>query len=477
MQIIRLLPLLLVSMSMAACGSKTRAPGPTTTSPPPPTATARATLLPSATPKPSPTPRPTATPFQSSLTRMEKLPERCHESPMGLPGEGLIEVAYIPSGFCMYGELDLFETGGQLYVVQSLLDARPSLAPPAFVITDVTDSSQASIIGAWQWNAPTYTADVKTFRQGERWYLAVSRQPASFFSGVCLAAGGLVVVEVTDPANPQLIGVFTGSNTGSAQDWCSPHTVQVSHDANGDGAYLYASTQDTFDLHVLDIRDLDHVTEAGHYAHPEAGFHNQRDLYFVHDTTIAGDRVYVAYWSAGLIILDRRKLEAGESVTPLNPLDSIAPFGLDIHHAFPTVDGQFVFVEDEVNFAPPQSQLRMYDIRDLAAPRKVAAISLDDPFSAPHNLLVSGDLLFVGWYSDGVRVFKYDTSDPDHPSVEPYAFKAVRAKRTVGIIVENDIYDGIWGVRLHDCVLGGQPQTCVYASDLTRGLIILALEP
>jgi hypothetical protein len=37
-------------------------------------------------------------------------------------------------------------------------------------------------------------------------------------------------------------------------------------------------------------------------------------------------------------------------------------------------------------------------------------------------------------------------------------------------------YDGIWGVRLHECEVGDQPATCVFASDITYGLIILALE-
>ena len=75
--------------------------------------------------------------------------------------------------------------------------------------------------------------------------------------------------------------------------------------------------------------------------------------------------------------------------------------------------------------------------------------------------------------NDGVAVI--DTSDPENPTVEPYAFKSVRTSLTrplSGLPV-----DGIWGVRLHECEVAGQPRTCVYASDMTYGLIILALEP
>jgi hypothetical protein len=386
----------------------------------------------------------------------------------------LSEVAHLPSGFCFHGELDMFETGGHVYVAQVVMDRFPS-SQEAFRIVDVTDAEQPVTVGAWRWTYPTYSADVKAFRQGDRWFLALSRDPGPVSNALCSLTGGIAIIEVTEPTEPTLMGVLTSLSTESRSKWCSSHTAEVSRDADGNGAYLYVSAVDAFDLRVLDIRDLEHVTEVGRYKHPDAGFYNERNWFIVHDTTIVDDRVYVAYWSAGLIILDRQALEAGKRVTPLNPLDSIDPWGMQIHHAFPTTDGKFVFVEDEFNVKVPESRLRLYDIRDLQLPKEVAAITLPDSWGAPHNLLVSGDLLFVGWYQDGVRVYKYDTSDPENPSVEPYAFKAVRASLTRN--PSSGEYDGIWGVRLHECEVAGLPKTCVFASDITYGLIILAIEP
>jgi len=66
-------------------------------------------------------------------------------------------------------------------------------------------------------------------------------------------------------------------------------------------------------------------------------------------------------------------------------------------------------------------------------------------------------------------------SDPEKPAVEPYAFKTTRPEKTTGVF-GSDIYDSIYGVRLHDCTIEGRPMTCIYASDLTRGLLILAME-
>lgn len=429
-----------------------------------------------AMPQPSRTVAPTSTPVPLLLQKNETVRDDCSDMIRGLPAEGLSEVSYVPSGYCFNGELDMFETGGHVYVAQAVMSDFPN-SKESFRIIDVTDVEQPIVVGVWNWNVPTFSADIKAFRQGDRWFLALSKDPyvpgtlsKSTRDKMCPLVGGIAIIEVTVPTDPKLITLLNGKNTGSKIDWCNAHTSEVSRDADGNGAYLYVSAVDISDLRVLDIRDLQKVSEVGHYTHPNSDSSN-----FVHDTTIVGDRVYVAHWSAGLIILDRRALEAGESVTPLNPLDSIKPEGLHVHYAAPTTDGNFVFVEDELPETGPESHLRLYDIRDLKSPKEVAAITLPDSWSAPHNLLVSGDLLFVGWYQDGVRVFKYDTSDPDNPSVEPYAFQAVRSKKTLNPYTQ--IFDGIWGVRLHDCAIAGQPKTCVYASDISWGLIILAMEP
>lgn len=427
------------------------------------------------TPEVSRTPRPTTTSVPLQLSKIEPLPDDCTDLEQGLPGDRLREVAYLPSGFCFHGELDVFETGGRVYVAQVMMDELPA-SKVAFRIVDVSDAEQPVMVGAWEFNVPTYSSDIKAFRQGDRWFLALSRDP-SFDMDVrlCNLSGGIAIIEVTDPASPKFLKLLNGQTTGGTKFWCHSHTAEVSRDADGNGMYLYVSAVDVFDLRVLDIQDLENVVEAGRYTHPDAGFYNERNLFLVHDTTIVDDRVYVAYWSAGLVILDRQALEAGKMVKALNPLDSIDPWGLQTHHAFPTADGQFVFVEDEFATTVPESRLRMYDIRDLQSPKEVAAITIPDSLGSPHNLLVSGNRLFVGWYQDGVRVFQYDTSDPEQPSVEPFAFKAVRSTRSRNIA--GDPYDGIWGVRLHECEVGGQLTTCVFASDITYGLIILALEP
>jgi hypothetical protein len=455
----KLIRLCLLTTSILACNFVTQGLG---LEPTHPTPESPDFVTPARTPQPSGptrTPRPTPTPFVLQLEQIDPLPTRCSDSPFGLPAEKIIEVAYVPTGFCFNGEIDTFEINDRLYIVQSLSDEA------AFFITEATDPQHPVVVGAWQWNDFPYTADVKVFKQGPRRYLALSLEPIP--AQLC----GIAIVEVTDPANPVLLGRYDGENTNATANWCDTHTTEISTDANGDGAFIYASAIDTADLRVLDIRDLSHITEINHYTHPEA---DGLDI-FVHDSTIEHGHVYIAYWGAGVIILDQQQVESGAEIEPLTPLGSIDPDGLQIHKAYPTQNDDFLFVEDEVNYDGKRSQLRLFDIRDLSTPKEVLALKLDQPFSSPHNLLVVGDLLYVGWYTDGVRVFKYDTSNPEDVTVEPYAFKATRPSKTIGVF-GSDIYDSIWGVRLHDCQIDGQAMTCIYASDLTRGLLILAME-
>lgn len=415
--------------------------------------------------RPAPTAR-AATPTRNTnstltLNKIDPLPKECSESPFGLPAQNIIEVAYLPTGFCFNGEIDLFEKENKVYAALSLSDTA------AFFLADVTDPSKPLALGAWQLNQFTYTADLKAFKQNGKNYLLLSHQNLRGAGDLC----GLTIIDVTDPAKPNLIGLYNGKNTDNVSNWCEVHASQISTDAKGDGAFVYLASLARGDLRVIDIRDFKNVREINHYTF-ELGTNRNS---FVHDTTIVGDRVYVAYWRAGLVILDRKQVEAGQAVTPLNPTSSIAPASFQVHQAYPTTDGNFVFVEDEVDYRPPFSQMRLYDIRDLKNPKEVLSLTLEKPLSSPHNMLIEGNLLYVGWYMDGVRVFKYDVSNPAQPKVEPYAFKSIRADKTTGVF-GSDIYDGIWGVRLHDCTVKGEKLKCLYASDLTRGLVILAMK-
>lgn len=147
---------------------------------------------------------------------------------------------------------------------------------------------------------------------------------------------------------------------------CSQETLL---DLPADGVFILVSSNNTQDLRVVDIRDLKDIHEVNAYVHPE--LNQGPEPAHVHDTTITDERVYISYWTNGVVILDKHKLEAGgtpEEVI-LNPPDSINPADFAVHHSFPTTGEDFLFVEDEINLESGFSQLCLFDIRDLDRPR------------------------------------------------------------------------------------------------------------
>jgi hypothetical protein len=393
-----------------------------------------------------------------SLAAASSPVDSCEQpSPLDLPRQGVTPLAFVPTGVCSNGEIGLLEIGARLYAVQI------GLFSAAFTITDVTEPTAPKFRGAWQWRPHAITYDVKPFRQHDRWYLALAMEnQRQGLVGPC----GIAIVEVTNPERPTLLGRYDGANTGADVAWCNVHTTQIDTGPSGDGAFLLASSRDTFDLRALDIRDLSKVREVNHYHlhdHPHYGPPDYAGS-FVHDTTIVGDRVYVAYWGGGVVILDRQAFASGAAVSPIG---HVKLPGFNVHHSYPIAGGSFLFVEAEDRL---QDALRLVDIRDPARPREVLAINLDHQDYTPHNLLVHDNLLFVGWYGDGVRVFQYDIGDAERPVVQPVAYQVVRAEPG------GDPFDGIWGMRVHACQVDGRAKTCLYGSDMRLGLLVLGLE-
>lgn len=113
--------------------------------------------------------------------------------------------------------------------------------------------------------------------------------------------------------------------------------------------------------------------------------------------------------------------------------------------------------------------VRIWDISDLAAPRQVSEMQTADStaFPAPgpgyysaHNPVVVGDLAFVSWYSDGLRVF--DIADPAAPrELAAYVPPAGRNPQ------HTEFPDGPldWGVYVDG--------DTVYLSDINGGLYVL----
>ena len=374
---------------------------------------------------------------------------------------GLAFVAAQDNTICSNADIDVYDRDGSLYVVQAGGDEA------AFTITRIGSDGTPTLVTQKIWvQSNTYTPDAKAFKQGTRSYIALSLERLAVGNAAC----GVVIVDVSDPAN--ITNADLVQHIGS--DWCDVHNSFVESDGNGDGKYLYLTADATDDMRVLDIGDLGNIAEVGRYTHPGAGGDN-----LVHDITVVdhggsiGRRVYVSYWGAGLMILNAADvtpgvIETGSPAQPLNPDGSIDPEGFLTHHAFPSADGTRVFIQDEFLQTTGDEPVQMWDISSPATPAYVDGIPLGStlmPLTNPaHNLLVEGNRLHVGWYKAGLQSFDFD----DAGFLERALYHQVQTEPS------DDSYDGAWGVRLAS-VAG---DTYIFQSDRRYGLIVdVLIEP
>ena len=425
---------------------------------------------PAATPASEPStdnPTPTSVPWPySDPVKLVAVPESSPplevQSPFKWPSNGFIQVAFVANKTtAKLGDLDVFEMHDRLYAVQRR-------NPSGFVLTDVTNPAEPDYLGTWKINPNGGGEHIETFRQGNHWYLVLPLEGGGR-SLLC----GLAIIEITDPLNPILQGLHNGLTVGAGVNWCGVHSVDIITDENENAAYLLAAASDTYDLRVLDISNLNNIQEINayhHHVHPHGigGTARIRHVSYAHLVTTIDNRVYVSHWGGGVMILDKTALLSGGDAkdVEMTTSGSIAAANFAAHDAYPTEDGEFLFVNDAF---VSEDGIRVFDIRDPMKAQFVQAINLEGLRSKRHTLLVQDDLLFVPWFMDGVRVFRYDMSQLDKPVLEPIAFQEVREQ-------PYSFYDGVFRLRLHACQVDGEMRTCVFASDMTLGLIMLALD-
>ena len=373
-----------------------------------------------------------------------------------------LSITNIPGGGCIraIGDIGVYQTDTHNYVVLAGYLER------LFYIFNVDDPYNPVVESFVPFptgsTSGTATTSIRGFKQGNNYYVSTTLRGNS---AVC----GFYIHNVTDPANP----VFTSRKVGA--DWCSPHEHFVSTDTNGNADYAWvAMGNESGSLWkgvALNLSNISLPVETGRYQRADATGDN-----FVHDITVIGNRVFLAHWGGGLIIHDKQTLANNVNPTPLNPVDSIRPAGFRVHHSWPTTDGNYVFVEDELLSGATQEKVKLYNITDINNPQFVMGMvgPGNSATSQAHNLKIipqspGHDILLVGWYRSGLRGFEVDTTGPS----------PVLTHTLTHQIIENPgpNFGGAWGVDYLPCTLNSVQRICLYTSEYvpSYGLVADAL--
>jgi choice-of-anchor B domain-containing protein len=191
---------------------------------------------------------------------------------------------------------------------------------------------------------------------------------------------GLQIIDLTNPEEPRLARAYNGA-------FSTAHTVAI--DTANARCYAMGANSGGGGLRILDISNPTNPVLLGNWG----------DLY-VHDAYIRGDTAYCACINAGkLMILDV------SNPADIDTIGEVSYPNAATHNAWPTEDNDYVLTCDERG----GGHLRVWDITD---PTDI--IQVDDynpnPNASSHNVHVRGNLAFISYYTEGLRVL--DITNP-----------------------------------------------------------------
>jgi choice-of-anchor B domain-containing protein len=241
--------------------------------------------------------------------------------------------------------------------------------------------------------------------------------------------GGMQIVDLNDPENPQPLTSYLGFTTA--------HNIYI-EEATARAYVCGANNARGF--HVIDLTNPTQPQALGSYT-----------TTYVHDLYVRDNIATIAEIYEGTFsILD--------VTNPANPVLLAGPIsypGSFTHNAWLTGNGDYLLTSDEVVGA----RVRIWDVRNLAGISQVGSYQAPVADSIVHNVIVRGNLAYISYYSEGVRVI--DVSDPTLP--EEIGYYDTWTGPSGG-------YNGAWGVYPFF------PSGNIVVSDIESGLFVLSLD-
>ncbi len=292
------------------------------------------------------------------------------------------------------------------------------------------------------------------------YYDAVNEREYAILGG---AIGGISIVDVTDPARPQLMSQVS-SVPGFDVKVYDHYAYSVNGGSNGLGGIV--DIEDPANPVIVGDFPSSHnifITETGYIVSEFFGLRvfdlnpdpTDPQLIFEggtegHDASVIGNTLFDFHGRAGTFIYDFSD--------PANPglISSILDPAISYHHSgWTSSDGDFLFICDELA-NHPSPDIIVYDISDLSNPQRVGEFA--DPDATIHNLFVLGDYAVTSYYNQGFQVF--DVSNPANIS---------KVDQFDTSVLNGEGFDGAWGVYPF------APSGNIYISDQQSGLHIFEL--
>lgn len=279
--------------------------------------------------------------------------------------------------------------------------------------------------------------------EGELWYdVELLQADGRTFAMVSGGYGGTAVIDVTDPAYPNVVTRID-----------EPYEV---HDVTLDGTTAFLSVLGYVDgedsrIDILDVSDPTAPEAIGSWnAAVEAGFT------WVQEAVVSGGEMWVTSWDTSVAVVDISDLSAPALVEVLDlglpSLDSVV---------LTDAPGQRVAVVGGEGYG---AHLAVIDA-DASSPTwgsVLGEVQFRDEVSIHSLALAGGTLVAAAWYQDGLRIV--DIADPTAPVVVAYANTWDSTNPAAGQV----FYEGAGGVTVDE--------DFIYVADSYRDLLVFELE-
>jgi hypothetical protein len=301
---------------------------------------------------------------------------------------------------------------------------------PRISVIDVTDPTRPQLVAAIE--GPAHTATWQVQVADGLLVQGMEHRPAAWGGDPRLPADeGVRIFDVRDPREPVLLSHWrTGDNGVHRSHYTGGRYVHVAAHQPGFDGNIYV---------ILDIEDPREPTVAGRWFVPEqfvaGGAAPDRRISLHGPAYVEGDRAYLPYGAAGLVILDISDVTRPRQVSRLEIGGAFSSM-IAMHTAIPRPARGLLLVNTEAiaeRSQEPYNFAGIVDISHETEPRLVSLLPVPVPdedagypnFSlrggrfGPHNqhhpqngdpnLFDSDDLMFLTWFNAGLRV--YDIRD------------------------------------------------------------------
>jgi hypothetical protein len=284
-------------------------------------------------------------------------------------------------------------------------------------ILDVSDPGRPRLVE--QWPAPESSHSHKV--QIADGLLLINHEKFPY-KGVASGpfSAGLAIYRLDDPLRPERVGFWRSGGKGVHRVvWTGGRYAHMSATPDGFNDRIWV---------VLDLADPERPAEVARWWWPgqregETPTWPEGERYAAHHALLAGDRAYLGYDDAGMVVLDISDIARPRKVSHLGW------GGGSTHTCLPLPGRGLVVATDEQVRNGPGAPERAIRVIDVSGPEPAVVAKCPHPsgyeevplrFGA-HNLhenqpgsYRSERLVFATYFAAGIRV--YDLADPGHPA-------------------------------------------------------------